>query len=229
MGDLEFPTRLYTKGREPMPDKSINYHSRMHVLPHLRKALQKDEWDHLRNSPLGVFIKFYEMKFGWGSRKVHWLLTLQLQCKQENEIWCLIGSQPIRFSLLEFQHLTGLNCEYLKRLEEPQIKVTKAMTKFWENLLRVPIHQGPSVKELIVACQGDCSSWTREERIRLGYLCLYASFIDVHDPRTATRVGMARLVMDLDAFENYPWGRVAFKKLISSVKDVDLSKSVYTS
>nr|VDD54929.1 unnamed protein product [Brassica oleracea] len=40
---------------------------------------------------------------------------------------------------------------------------------------------------------------------------------------TPTRVSLARLVMELERFENYPWGRVAFKVLIDSVKGKDIS------
>ncbi|KAF3518802.1 hypothetical protein DY000_02058924 [Brassica cretica] len=35
--------------------------------------------------------------------------------------------------------------------------------------------------------------------------------------------GLARLVMELERFENYPWGRVAFKVLMDSVKGRDIS------
>ncbi|CAN7058388.1 unnamed protein product [Brassica rapa subsp. trilocularis] len=52
----------------------------------------------------------------------------------------------------------------------------------------VNFYQGPSIDELIAA-----------------------------SPRTSspTRASIARLVMDIDAFEDYPWGRVAFKFLMS--------------
>ncbi|CAN7076974.1 unnamed protein product [Brassica oleracea var. botrytis] len=40
-----------------------------------------------------------------------------------------------------------------------------------------------------------------------------------------TRASLTRLVMDLDAFEDYLWGRVAFKFLMESVKGVDLTKT----
>ena len=43
----------------------------------------------------------------------------------------------------------------------------------------------------------------------------------------ATNVNLARLVMDEKAFLAYPWGRVACKNLIKSVKDTDLWKNQY--
>ncbi|KAL0788495.1 hypothetical protein Bca101_004741 [Brassica carinata] len=34
-------------------------------------------------------------------------------------------SEPLRFSLLEFENLTGLNCEYIEDLETPKCDVTQ--------------------------------------------------------------------------------------------------------
>ncbi|KAF2607833.1 hypothetical protein F2Q68_00043358 [Brassica cretica] len=47
-------------------------------------------------------------------------------------------------------------------------------------------------------------------------------YIEGRKYSTPTRVSLARLVMELERFENYPWGRVAFKVLMDSVKDRDI-------
>ncbi|XP_048599819.1 uncharacterized protein LOC106430378 [Brassica napus] len=47
--------------------------------------------------------------------------------------------------------------------------------------------------------------------MRLGYLAIFIGFIEGRKYSTATRASLARLVMDIERFENYPWGRVAFK------------------
>lgn len=39
---------------------------------------------------------------------------------------------------------------------------------------------------------------------------------------------IARMVFDLPKFEKYPWGRLAFKHLIESVKRVDYMAQSYT-
>ena len=67
-------------------------------------------YEELEESKLGVFIKFKEMNFGWASRLVHYMLSFQLNIKKKYELWSLVGPQPVRFSLLEFEDLTGLNC-----------------------------------------------------------------------------------------------------------------------
>ncbi|ESQ27744.1 hypothetical protein EUTSA_v10019606mg [Eutrema salsugineum] len=202
----EFPRRLYTKGFEPVPDKSIGYYADDYRLVHaLKSALEEDEWEEIYESPLGVFLKFHELDFGWASRLVHHMLTFQIVCKQRYEIWSLIGTTPVRFLLHEFEEITGLNCGYL---------------------MGVDAESGPSTTKIIEACS-NCSSWSRDDRLRLGYLGIYAGFIVATRPGSSTNVNHARLVMNLEGFKEFPWGRIAFQHLINSVKEKDLSKNIH--
>ncbi|CAN6983753.1 unnamed protein product [Brassica oleracea var. botrytis] len=224
MDKLDFPQRLYSVGQEPFPNKSIAYYSDdSKLFPALKEALEADEWEELKNSRVGVFLKFHEMKFGWASRLVHYILYFQLNCKKKFELWSLVGVEPLRFSLHEFEEITGLNCEYVKNLENPLVEVTTDMKAFWAQM-GVNFDRGPSIDELTTACQM-CRTWSRDDRLRLGYLAIYAGFIEAARTSPPTRASLTRLVMDLDAFEDYPWGRVAFKFLMESVKGVDLTKT----
>ncbi|CAN6865449.1 unnamed protein product [Brassica oleracea] len=224
MDKLDFPQRLYSVGQEPFPNKSIAYYSDdSKLFPALKEALEADEWEELKNSRVGVFLKFHEMKFGWASRLVHYILCFQLDCKKKFELWSLVGVEPLRFSLHEFEEITGLNCEYVKNLENPLVEVTTDMKAFWAQM-GVNFDRGPSIDELTTACQM-CRTWSRDDRLRLGYLAIYAGFIEAARTSSPTRASLTRLVMDLDAFEDYPWGRVAFKFLMESVKGVDLTKT----
>ncbi|XP_024003635.1 uncharacterized protein LOC112090252 [Eutrema salsugineum] len=184
----------------------------------LEEALTQDEWEEIMNSKLGVFLKFSQLDFGWASRLVHYILGMQLVCKKKFEIWSLVGLIPIRFSLNEFEHITGLN--YEDNLDDPVVEIT-------EERLGVNQDLGPNTENLIEACK-ECRSWSSEDRLRLGYLSIYASYIDARKPSSPIRVRLARLVMDLYAFENYLWGRVAFKHLMRSVKEKEIWKSSYT-
>ncbi|KAF8094370.1 hypothetical protein N665_0364s0001, partial [Sinapis alba] len=155
----------------------------------------------LKESRLGVFLKFKEMDFGWASRLVHYMLCFQLNIKKKYELWSLVGADPVRFSLIEFEQFTGLNCEYIEHLENPRCEVTNEMASFWERI-GVSVDDGPSSEQIIRAlkrCQEKYSS--------------------------TTRASLARLVMDLERFENYPWGRVAFKVLMDSLRAKDFTKS----
>ena len=168
----ELPKRMFTLREEPIPSKSIAYHTNdPKLLPAVNAALHDDEWEELKNSRLGVFIKFWEMKFGWASMLVHYMLCFQLDIKKKYELWCLIGPEPLRFSLIEFEHLTGLNCEYTENLDNPDVEVTDELARFWE-LMGVDIDAGPSSQQIIVACRR-CGEWSRVDRMRLGYLAIY--------------------------------------------------------
>ncbi|CAN6826921.1 unnamed protein product, partial [Brassica oleracea] len=57
----------------------------------------------------------------------------------------------------------------------------------------------------------------------LAYLAIFTGSIEGRKYSTPTRVSLARLVMELERFENYPWGRVAFKVLMDYVKGRDIS------
>uniref|UniRef100_A0A0D3CP38 Ubiquitin-like protease family profile domain-containing protein n=1 Tax=Brassica oleracea var. oleracea TaxID=109376 RepID=A0A0D3CP38_BRAOL len=83
---------------------------------------------------------------------VHYKLGFQLNIKKKYELWSLVGPEPVRFSLLEFEHLTGLNCDYIEDLENPRCE--------------------------IIAAFGRCEEWSRDDRMRLGYLAIFTGFIE---------------------------------------------------
>ncbi|KAF2607832.1 hypothetical protein F2Q68_00043359 [Brassica cretica] len=217
----ELPRRIHTLGEEPHAVHSISYHTCWTLHTALKKALHDDEYEELKESKLGVFIKFQEMGFDWVSRLVHYMLGFQLDIKKKYELWSLVGPESVRFSLLEFENLTGLNCEYIEDLERPHCVVTKELTSFWE-MLGVHVEAGPSTQEIIAAFER-CEGWSRDDRKRLAYLAIFTGYIEGRKYSTPTRVSLARLVMELERFENYPWGRVAFKVLMDSVKGRDIS------
>ncbi|CAN7079101.1 unnamed protein product, partial [Brassica oleracea var. botrytis] len=173
--------------------------------PNFQTALHDDEYEELKESKLGVFIKFQELGFEWASRLVHYMLGFQLDIKKKYELWSLVGPQPVRFSLLEFENLTGLNCEYIEDLESPHCVVTKELTSFWE-MLGIHLEAGPSTQEIIAAF-GRCEGWSRDDRKRLAYLAIFTGYIEGRKYSTPTRFSLSRLVMELERFENHPWGR----------------------
>ncbi|KAF3558750.1 hypothetical protein F2Q69_00012318 [Brassica cretica] len=86
----------------------------------------------------------------------------------------------------------------------------------------VHVEAGPSIQEIIEALER-CKGWSRDDRKRIAYLAIFTEYIEGRKYSTPARVSLARLVMELERFENYPWGRVAFKVLMDSVKGIDIS------
>ena len=56
------------------------------LLSAVRHALHDDEYEELKESKLGVFIKFKEMSFSCASRMVHYILCFQLKIKKTFEL-----------------------------------------------------------------------------------------------------------------------------------------------
>uniref|UniRef100_A0A0D3A015 DUF1985 domain-containing protein n=1 Tax=Brassica oleracea var. oleracea TaxID=109376 RepID=A0A0D3A015_BRAOL len=75
----------------------------------------------------------------------------------------------------------------------------------------------------IIAALERCKGWSWDDHKRLAYLAIFTGYIEGRKYSTPTRVSLARLVMELERFENYPWGRVVFKVLMDSVKGRDIS------
>ncbi|XP_048604904.1 uncharacterized protein LOC106378232 [Brassica napus] len=205
----ELPPRMFTLGEEPDAIRSISYHSDdTRLFKALCDCLTADEYEDLKASKLGVFIKFKELDFGWTSRLVHVLLCFQLDINKKFELWSLVVSQPVRFSLIEFEHLTGLNCDYIKDLENPRCEVTTEMVAFWEKM-RVDIDTGPSIEQITEAFY-NCDEWSPDDRMRLRYLAIYAGYIEGKKFLSATSASLARLV------------------LMDSLKAKDLTQTGYT-
>nr|VDD44765.1 unnamed protein product [Brassica oleracea] len=150
--------------------------------------LHDDKYEELKESKLGVFIKFQELGFEWPSRLVHYMLGFQLNIKKEYELWSLVGPEPVSFSLLEFESLTGLNCKYIEDLERPQCVVTKELTSFC-GMLGVHVEAGSSTEEIIAAF-GRCEGWSRDDRKRPVYLAIFTGYIEGRKYSTPTRVLM---------------------------------------
>ncbi|KAF8081281.1 hypothetical protein N665_0895s0006 [Sinapis alba] len=223
MDSLELSNRIFTLGEESFPIKSIAYHTYdSKLFSAVRDALHDDEYEELKESRLRVFLKFKEMHFGWASRLVHYMLCFQFNIKKKYELWSLVGADPMRFSLIEFEQLTGLNCEYIENLENPRCEVTNEMATFWERI-GVSVDAGSSSEQIIRALKR-CQEWSQDDRMQLGYLVIFSGFIEGRKYSSATRASLARLVMDLDKFENYPWERVAFKVLMDSLRAKDFMK-----
>lgn len=221
--DLGFPLRLYSLDCQPKAKRSINHHSKIEFLESVENAVGEDVWNNIRGSSLGVIIRFVGNKFTWSSKVVEHLLVNQLVCKKEHEIWCMFGNTPARFSLSEFEDITTLNCASFPESED--VGETEEHRGLWK-MLKVT-RKSPCKLELKGALK-DVSTWSTEDKIRFAYLSILATIIIGDDEKKELPLALSRMVFDLPKFEKYPWGREAFKRLIKSVKRVNLEANSYT-
>ncbi|CAA7055195.1 unnamed protein product [Microthlaspi erraticum] len=83
--------------------------------------------------------------------------------------------------------------------------------------MEVPTSRGPCLNQLRLVLDR-CTNWSFEKRRMVGWLCLLSIGIFGVSPETRIPLECAKRVLDPEAFESYPWGRVACKSLMNSIK-----------
>ncbi|KAL0802410.1 hypothetical protein Bca101_057586 [Brassica carinata] len=138
------------------------------------------------------------------------------------DVWEHVENSPLgpaRFSIFEFKDITGLNWDTI-----PNTKVVgdvEESNRFWGLFNLRSSRSTSSDEDIIALCQSSdvCSSWTREDKIRLCYLAILTGGLLGHDRRQAIPPAKANLLIDLETIEQYPWGRVAFVEFVHQVKE----------
>ncbi|KAF8056093.1 hypothetical protein N665_1277s0003, partial [Sinapis alba] len=195
---MEFPRSLFSDETRPHPTTKINYSSTFKALEAVKNVVDVKVWEHVENSTLGIIIKFMNLEFAWSSRLVHYVLSRQLYCKKLYEHCFLIGKQPACFSIFEFKDITVVG------------DVEKS--KWFGGMFNLrPSRSTASAEEIITLCRSSvvCSSWSRDDQIRLCYLAMLTGGLLGLDRREAILHAQANLLKDLEISEQYPWGREA--------------------
>ncbi|XP_033132001.1 uncharacterized protein LOC117126882 [Brassica rapa] len=218
-----YPPRFYLVGSSNLENKDINHNFRSRDLPHIIETLGEDVWKALVNSPIGVVARLVERRSVWSGRTVHYLLCRQLRVHRK-EIWSLVVDEPIKFSLVEFCEITGLNTGPLPTKSfEPDPDKYKP---FWAKL-KVSLGRGPTLDELKNSIEV-CPSWTFEECKWLGLLVLQHMVLYCLHQNSRVPFESAKRVFDDEAMKSYPWGRTAYEVLIDSIKMLAPDRGSYT-
>ncbi|KAL0685137.1 hypothetical protein Bca4012_051985 [Brassica carinata] len=208
----KYPRRLYDVGKTPIQSRSMNHSCFLATVQTVLESVGDDVVSDLRESAVGVIVKLKELEYTWSASCVHHFLVNQLAIESSHEMWSLIDSMSLRFSLYEFEEITGLNCDPFDKDEIWDVE----HESFWLDM-KVPTLKGPTLKEL-QAVLTICRNWSRENQLMVGLLCLLCIGIFGISSNSRIPLQCAKRVMDPEAFQRYPWGRVGFTSLLESIK-----------
>ena len=156
-------------------------------------------------------------KPSFSGRFGRYIISRQLKVSKKHEAWFLFAGKPIRFSIREFALVTGLNCSKFPRRSKKKSKNFMTEKPYWGgelfgSLKEVPVSSVLRMLEKKTVVDKDI-------RLKYAYLSLLASVIlpTTHTPRISKEC--AEKIKDLDAFLVYPWGRVSFDMLMTSIKE----------
>jgi len=134
----------------------------------------------------------------------------------------LFAGTPVRFSLREFKIITRLPCDkYLSSTMKKKKVMQGRRFLFTVSCLALK-RISPSIgvitmlKRMIVSDPG--------MRIRCACLAIVDGFLvpTSHYPKIVK--AHAKMVVDVDAFLAYPWGRFTFEMMIKSIKEREIKQ-----
>ncbi|KAF8107190.1 hypothetical protein N665_0125s0018 [Sinapis alba] len=185
------PERIFALGAEPTGVRVTPYH-KADGIRIILNALDQEEVEKIRVSPFGKLIEIAD-KPTFSGRFGRYIISRQLKVSKKHEAWFLFAGKPIRFSLREFALVTGLNCRRLPKRCKKRSKNFITEKPYWGELFG-------TLKEVPV------SSVVRMLKKKLCVSQKLGSRPRRDDKR-------------LDAFFEFPWGRVSFDLLLSSIKE----------
>ncbi|KAF8097727.1 hypothetical protein N665_0283s0031 [Sinapis alba] len=209
-----FPHRLFAVGEEPLGIRVTPYH-KPSCISKILNALEEEEIDVIRKSPFGKLIEI-AAKPSFSGRFGCFLISRQLKVAKRHESWFLFAGKPVRFSIREFALVTGLNCRNYPPHSKKRSKRNISEKPYWGDLFGtmkdVPVRY-------VISMLKKKTVTDPEIRIKYAFLALLASVVlpTSHTPRVLQEY--AEKIKDLDQFLAYPWGRVSFEMLMSSMKE----------
>ncbi|XP_018436588.1 uncharacterized protein LOC108808979 [Raphanus sativus] len=210
------PEMMFAVGEEPVGVRVLTYLS-SGAINRIYKALDEDEVEIIRGSAFGKILEIVN-KPVFSGRFARYILSRQLKTKKKHEAWFRFAGKPIRFSLREFAIVTGLPCGKYPLKSKMKLKATIAEKPYWPSLFgKMDVATVASVIRML-------RKHTVEDRIvRIKYACL-AILSSVLLP-TNVKMKICRehveAIEDLEDFFSYPWGRLAFDMLMTSIKERD--------
>lgn len=147
----------------------------------------------------------------------HFILVRRLKTNKKYEIWILFAGCLIRFSLREFAIVTGLKCGKIPAASRKKKNPLKEKT-YWNNLFE-------SLKsctiEMVVDMLKNHKVKDRDTRIKFACLAITSSVLlpSYHIPKIIPE--HVEMIRDLDEFLAYPWGRISFQLLMSTLVKKD--------
>ncbi|KAG2328040.1 hypothetical protein Bca52824_010768 [Brassica carinata] len=182
----KFPTRLFAPGFSPTQLR-LNIYSKANVIAPVASALKgSSAMDRLLCSQFSKLFRLPVARCPNSTKLIGSLLCRQLITMRKYELWFTFGNHPLRFSLDEFQEITGLNCGVFD-VEDSETEVNEPGS-MWKQLFDTTVGEITVFQVLQMLDNPYRGDWKR--------------------------VPLA-LIANLESFMNYPWGRTSFLYTIS--------------
>ncbi|WZZ72116.1 hypothetical protein YC2023_083486 [Brassica napus] len=213
---IEVPDHMFADGEEPVGIRVLAYHRSSGIRSILR-VLSDDEIQFIKDSTFGKFIDLAD-KPALSGRFARYILSRQLNVNKKHQVWFLFAGNPIRFSLREFAIVTGLPCGKFPKKSRKHKKERMAETQYWPTLFG---GTGVVTVSSVIRMLRKKTVVDKEIRIKYALLALVSSVLMPTNLKSKIPKEYVEMIKDLNQFFLFPWGRLAFDMLMTSIKERD--------
>ncbi|XP_073050504.1 uncharacterized protein [Primulina eburnea] len=172
----------------------------------------------VENTQFGNLIK-YAVDYNLSSQILWFMVMRQVYATEDDEMWFVVNDRPVRFSRMEYALIIGLDCS--DNFPEEIVEVSNFCDRYFQGSDKV------SVKEVEMKLKDlkSVDELLSIERVKMA--CLYFvcgvlwPIAPVKNPQVDKEIFC--LIDDFDVFNKYPWGTIAFKRVVCDLK-LDLKK-----
>ncbi|KAL0702129.1 hypothetical protein Bca4012_058251 [Brassica carinata] len=213
---MALPPRIFRAGEEPVGVRVTFYH-KPGGLRLILDTLDEAELNVIKSSPFGKFIELADQT-PYSGRVGRYMLSRQLKVSKKYEAWFIFAENPIRFSLREFAIVTGLPCGKYPSHPPKDMKKLINEQPYYNSLFGML--KEVSVSSVINMLKRKTVA-SSETRIKYALLAMLAWVILPTTHSAKISVEHAERIKNRDEFFAYPWGRLSFQMIISSIKEKD--------
>ncbi|CDY07501.1 BnaC06g15630D [Brassica napus] len=216
VGNQKLPSRLFVTDR--YPSKRVNLNASLEYLLLVRDVLEgTDEMERLLGSCFGALFRLPVRRCAFSAKLVHGLLTRQLVTKKRLELWPVFGGDPMRFSLAEFGHVTGLPCGEFEEgyVVDDKARQPKGDYVFWDRLLGAG-RRDITIAEVAAMIAGD-KEMPPTQKLKLCLIIIVDGILLATNQEPKPYVKHVKRLEKLDRFLSFQWGRESFWWTISSM------------
>ncbi|KAF3506976.1 hypothetical protein F2Q69_00002661 [Brassica cretica] len=116
------------------------------------------------------------------------------------ELWFAFVRRPLRFSLLEYHAVTGLQCD--TSLSRKELVDFEDDGGFWSTVVRRK--EGVTILDLWKNHHEAVKKWSNADRIRLVYLCIIVTMVCARDEKAKSPSSISSWSWILRMFESIP-------------------------
>lgn len=206
--DKKLPARLFATDR--FPSKRLNCNSTLDYLLLVKDVLEgTDEFEQLLGSCFGPLFRLPVRRCAFSGKMVHGLLTRQVVTKKRFEMWPVFGGQPMKFSLAEFGHVTGLPCGEFEPgyVVDDKTPAKKSDYQYWDILFGG--RRDLTIKD-VAAMVAEGTDLPPSRKLKLCLILIVDGVLLASKVEPKPTLKHVKRLKSLKKFLEFQWGRESF-------------------